>query len=212
MKNKKIIVFLLLISLFTFSGCFDKKSDNKEQNKEQNSENTEQTDIKNKNVENTTNVENIESVTLNDTKNYAYVRTLDAYVNVIKNIVNTGKYSVYNTSTLYLFPVAKGDFVTENKDASPYNKEWKYIFVGVTYDTSVYYYYVLALDGSGVGVNLTTSKTLETEEIDKITEVKFYNDLYNMTDNKEYNFEEMNFELKELAKETNTNKIKLIVK
>lgn len=208
MKNKKIIIILLLISLFTFSGCFDKKNENKENNESKtNTEN-----IENKNEENNKNEEKQEIISLTDEKNYSYVRTIDLYVNMIKNAIVTGKYSIDNTKTLYLFPVGKGGFIAENKDTSPYSNEWKYIFIGVTYDSSIYSYYVLALDGKNIGTDFTSYKTLELESIEQLKEISAYKELYNLTNNKTYSLNEMNSELKDLVNSTGSNQIIVFVK
>lgn len=204
MKENKLIIFLLVVSLFTFSGCFDKKTENKE--------NTINTETKNEEKSNIENKEKQETVSLSDTMNYSYVRAIDAYVNMIKTVTMTGKYSISDTKTLYLFPVAKGEFVTENKDTSPYSNEWKYIFVGVTYDSSIYNYYVLALDGKNIGTDLTSYKTLELESIEQLEEIKAYKDLYNLDNNQSYSLNEMNSELKKIVNATGSNKINIFVK
>ena len=160
MKRKKFVLLLLIAVLFTFTAC--------------SSSNSENTNKENKEGEEEIN-------TISDVKNQSYVMTLDSYVTLIRNVANSGKLKMYNTSTLYLIPVGKNPYVLESGENSPYSKESKYIFVGVKYNGSGFNYYIMALDGNNIGTDFRTINTLELDSIETLEEVSTFKTLYNLS-------------------------------
>lgn len=191
MKRKKFVLLLLIAVLFTFTACSSS-----------NSENT--------NKENKEGGEEIN--TISDVKNQSYVMTLDSYVTLIRNVANSGKLKMYNTSTLYLIPVGKNPYVLESGENSPYSKEWKYIFVGVKYNGSGFNYYIMALDGNNIGTDFRTINTLELDSIETLEEVSTFKTLYNLKEDTLYESNNMSNDLKELTRISNTENIQVYVK
>ncbi len=185
---KKKIFLLLIISVMLFSACGTKKEENKEKNEEKGNSNV-----------------------IIESKKSAYVSTLNAYSFAARNEMNMGKYGIYDSSTLYLIPAANKCIQTETGGSSPFSKEWKYVFIGVTYSGSSYDYYTLALGGSNMGTNLVSFQNLDSSSIQELSEVGSYTELYNLTSDKTYNKNEMNSDLLNLISGLpNISKIKVL--
>ena len=117
----------------------------------------------------------IPSVTeyISSSRKSAMVDTADGYIKAVMTKVNEAKdLKFFDTSTLYLVPVghdtAKSCSPLEKGGASPFHDEWKYAYVGVTYNGSGYTYYFMAKDGSNQGINFIEQNELAKAGGDKV--------------------------------------------
>ena len=119
----------------------------------------------------------IPSVTeyISSSRKSAMVDTADGYIKAVMTKVNEAKdLKFFDTSTLYLVPVghdtAKSCSPLEKGGASPFHDEWKYAYVGVTYNGSGYTYYFTAKDGSNQGINFVEQSALAKAGGDKVVD------------------------------------------
>ncbi|MBO5376597.1 MAG: prepilin-type N-terminal cleavage/methylation domain-containing protein [Bacilli bacterium] len=109
----------------------------------------------------------IPSVTeyISSSRKSAMVDTADGYIKAVMTKVNEAKdLKFFDTNTLYLVPVGHEDGKScsplEKGGASPFHDEWKYAYVGVTYNGSGYTYYFMAKDGSNQGIKMIEQSAL----------------------------------------------------
>lgn len=117
----------------------------------------------------------IPSVTsyIQNSRKSAYVDTAVAYTDAVMKEVNNGKnLRLYSTTTLYLLPVGhdkKPSCVTlESGGQSPFDDQWRYAYVGITYDGKGYNYYFIGEDFAGQGISFIDKKTLTDDGTDFI--------------------------------------------
>lgn len=108
---------------------------------------------------------------IQNSRKSAYVDTASAYIDAVRTKVNEGKgLRLYSTNTLYMIPVghdkAKSCVSVESGGQSPFNDEWKYAYVGVTYDGEGYSYYAFMEDKSGQGLPMIGQNKLADEGTD----------------------------------------------
>ena len=119
----------------------------------------------------------IPSVTkyINDSRKSAYINTAKQIANAAKNIVNSGKFDMYDTDTTYFIPNSCIKVENGEKAKSPYGEFVNdKTYVVVTYDGQGYDYYWISLDETGTGIEVITS-------IDELDESLIKSDL-KMTD------------------------------
>ncbi len=115
----------------------------------------------------------IPSVTryISDSRKAAYIDTAKQVASATKNLVNSGKLEMYDTSVAYYIPNTCIKVENGNKAKSPYGE---FIddktYVVVTYDGKGYSYYWVSLDDTGTGVK-------EPISIDKLEEKDIETDL-----------------------------------
>ena len=112
----------------------------------------------------------IPSVTsyIQNSRKSAYIDTAVGYMDAVMKEVNASKdLRFYSTDTLYLVSVGhdkKNSCVSvESGGQSPFSDEWKYAYVGVTYDGKGYSYYFIAEDAAGQGISFLDKKTLSDD-------------------------------------------------
>lgn len=117
----------------------------------------------------------IPSVTsyIQNSRKSAYADTAVQYADAVIKEVNGGKsFRLYSTTTLYMIPVGhqkdKSCVTLESGGQSPFSDDWRYAYVGVTYDGKGYNYYFIGEDGAGQGVNFLDKKTLTDDGTDYI--------------------------------------------
>ena len=117
----------------------------------------------------------IPSVTsyIQNSRKSAYVDTAVGYMDAVMKEVNSSKdLRFYSTDTLYLVSVGHNKdhscVSVESGGQSPFSDEWKYAFVGVTYDGKGYSYYFIAEDKAGQGISFIDKKELTDEGTDYI--------------------------------------------
>ena len=117
----------------------------------------------------------IPSVTsyIQNSRKSAYVDTAVGYMDAVMKEVNASKdLRFYSTNTLYLVSVghdkAHSCVTVESGGQSPFSDEWKYAFVGVTYDGKGYSYYFISEDMAGQGISFIDKKELTDEGTDYI--------------------------------------------
>ena len=117
----------------------------------------------------------IPSVTsyIQNSRKSAYVDTAVGYMDAVMKEVNASKdLRFFSTNTLYLVSVGHNKdhscVSVESGGQSPFSDEWKYAFVGVTYDGKGYSYYFIAEDMAGQGVSFIDKKELTDEGTDYI--------------------------------------------
>ena len=106
----------------------------------------------------------IPSVTqyISSSRKSAYVATSKEYISDVRNKVNSGEITAYETDVTYYVP---GSCVTmENGGDSPYGKFVDY-YVVVTYNGSGYDYYWTSRDDANMGIYLTYEALLDEEKI-----------------------------------------------
>lgn len=109
----------------------------------------------------------IPSVTeyITSSRKSAYVDTAAGYIDAVRTKVNQAeKLQFFDINTLYLVPVGhdteRACVSVEKGGASPFSDEWKYAYVGVTYNGTGYNYYFIAKDGSNQGINFVSQRDL----------------------------------------------------
>ena len=117
----------------------------------------------------------IPSVTeyISSSRKSAMVDTADGYIKAVMTKVNEAKdLKFFDTNTLYLVPVGHEDGKScsplEKGGASPFHDEWRYAYVGVTYNGSGYTYYFMAKDGSNQGINFVEQSVLAKNGGDEV--------------------------------------------
>ena len=117
----------------------------------------------------------IPSVTsyIQNSRKSAYVDTAVGYMDSVMKEVNASKdLRFYSTDTLYLVSVghdkAHSCVTVESGGQSPFSDEWKYAYVGVTYDGKGYSYYFISEDMAGQGISFIDKKELTDEGTDYI--------------------------------------------
>ena len=115
----------------------------------------------------------IPSVTkyISDSRKSAYVDTAKQVASAAKNLVNSGKLEMYDTSVAYYIPNTCIRVENGEKAKSPYGEFIEdRTYVVVTYDGKGYDYYWVSLDETGTGVK-------EPISIDKLEEKDIETDL-----------------------------------
>ena len=109
----------------------------------------------------------IPSVTeyISSSRKSAFVDTASGYIDSVRTKVNQSTtLQFYDVNTLYLVPVGNqndGVCVSDEKGGtSPFSDQWKYAYVGVTYNGKNYNYYFMAKDGSNQGINFVSDGDL----------------------------------------------------
>ena len=104
---------------------------------------------------------------IQNSRKSAYIDTGSMYIKGVVNKVNDGtKLSFYEENVLYLVPVGheKGTTCTavESGGQSPFNSKWAWAYVGVVYASAEnkWYYYYIAEDGAGQGIEFHNQKDL----------------------------------------------------
>ncbi len=112
----------------------------------------------------------IPSVTeyISSSRKNAYVSTAQSYVSAVRTKVNQGEeFKFYDPDVFYLVQVGhekeKSLVSLEKGGASPFNDEWDYAYVGVTYNGDGYSYYFMARDASGQGIDLISADDLSKQ-------------------------------------------------
>jgi hypothetical protein len=144
-EMKKNILVLLLVFSTLLVGC-NSKSNNNDYNETANNYMT-------------------------NSKKSAFIDIASAYIDAVRTKVNEGmKLRIYSTDTLYMVPVghdkSKSCVSVEYGGQSPFNDEWKYAYVGVTYDGEGYSYYAFMEDKSGQGLPMIGQNKLADEGTD----------------------------------------------
>ena len=110
----------------------------------------------------------IPSVTkyISDSRKSAYIDTAKGIISGARNLVNTGKLRMYDTSATYYIPISC--IKTENGAKTPYGEfENDGAYVGVTFDGEGYNYYWISNDTSGQGIKeITLSSELDEDDIE----------------------------------------------
>ena len=101
----------------------------------------------------------------------SYIVTAKEYISTARNMINTGKYSVYDTTTTYYIPTKC--LKMETGGDSPYGKFEK-AYVLVTYNGTGFDYYFGGYDEAGVGLKIT--------KIDKLTVDRLKRDMHELDD------------------------------
>ena len=117
----------------------------------------------------------IPSVTsyIQNSRKSAYVDTAVGYMDAVMKEVNASKdLRFFSTNTLYLVSVGHDKdhscVSVESGGQSPFSDDWKYAFVGVTYDGKGYSYYYISEDMAGQGISFIDKKELTDEGTDYI--------------------------------------------
>ena len=108
----------------------------------------------------------IPSVTsyISNSRKSAYVDTAREIIMGARNIVNSGKYEMFDTDTTYYLPVSCIN--TENGLKSPYG-DFDKAYVLVLYDGKSYNYYWTSVDEAGQGIkNIVKYDNLTEDEIE----------------------------------------------
>ena len=104
---------------------------------------------------------------IQDTKHSAFVDTAVAFMDDVRNKVNSGvKINAADSTTLFLIPAGheegKSCVALESGGESPFTDTWDYAYVGVTYNTdgSGYKYYFVGQDTGGNNLAFNDYKTI----------------------------------------------------
>lgn len=108
-------------------------------------------------------------------KGTAFIESINSYIYGARMGVNSGRFNMYDSNTLYLIPVGdnkdKSCVLPDSYGKSPYG-EWKYLYVGVLMDNYSYNYYVIGEDEKGNGIDFTGSNSLDSNNIYGKSKVK----------------------------------------
>ena len=112
----------------------------------------------------------IPSVTtyISNSRKSAYIDTAKNIISSARNLVNSGKYEMFNRDVTYYIPVSC--LPSENGTRTPYG-EFSIAYVVVTYDGEGYNYYFTGNDTSKTGIkNIIMSDKLTEEDIESDVE------------------------------------------
>ena len=110
----------------------------------------------------------IPSVTkyINDSRKSAYIDTAKQVISGAKNLVNSGKLEMYDTSTTYYIPNSCIKVENGEEADSPYGKFTK-AYVVVIFDGKGYNYYWTSVDDTGTGIkNIISVDKLDEDNIE----------------------------------------------
>ena len=110
---------------------------------------------------------------MTNSKKSAFIDIASAYIDAVRTKVNEGmKLRIYSTDTLYMVPVghdkSKSCVSVEYGGQSPFNDEWKYAYVGVTYDGEGYSYYAVMEDAANYGFDILDQITVIDDGVNKL--------------------------------------------
>lgn len=108
-------------------------------------------------------------------KSTAFIESINSYIYGTRMGVNSGRFSMYDSNTLYLIPVGdnkdKSCVLPDTYGKSPYG-EWEYLYVGVLIDGYSYNYYVIGEDEEGNGIDFADYNSLSSDKIYRKSKVK----------------------------------------
>ena len=136
---KRRYIFLFFILALCFSGCLNEES------------------LTGENVQDDAKKAKIEMYTI-----------LDNYIKDTVVKVNEGSsLRLYNPTVLYMIPVgneSEKSCVVNEDGKSPYDANWSYAYVAVTYDSYGYEYFIVAEDEKNNGVSFISQSDLKNEK------------------------------------------------
>ena len=121
----------------------------------------------------------IPSVTkyISDSRKETYIDTARQYLKGAANLVNSGKFSMYDTSVTYYIPSTC--IKLESGGESPYGGKFNPAYIVVTYDNETFNYFWMSRDNQNVGIKSPTSdKRLDTKLIETNVKVEDLRPIY----------------------------------
>jgi len=166
-KNSLIYIIFILIGVCLIGyGAFGAvNSFSSDSEKEESSEKNEDNASDENGSNNTTSTGSVCGGTgyVSSSKRSAYIDTMAGYIDSIRTKVNMAEdFQLYDDDTLYLIPVgSEGKCAFYERGGGPvFGENWKYLYVGVTYNGMKYDYYVISLDDSGCGIDFISDDDL----------------------------------------------------